>query len=81
MTQVQTYNVQSDSNKNKEIQELSHPLSELITLLFLDNLCEDLKPFITFLANELLPFMPSGIRNTMLLFIIFIVARNKLDKG
>ncbi|HDA2226573.1 TPA: hypothetical protein PJ751_002520 [Staphylococcus aureus] len=80
MTQIQTYNAQCDSNQDKEIQKLSPQLSLLISSLFQSSLFEDLKPFITFLANELLPFVPPGIRNTMLLAIIFVAAFNKLDK-
>ncbi len=55
MTQIQTYNAQCDSNQDKEIQKLSPQLSLLISSLFQSSLFEDLKPFITFLANELLP--------------------------
>lgn len=80
IAQFQTDNIQNNSNNDKKIQDLSPHLSALISSMFLDDLNHSLKSFVTFLANEFLPFLPLEIRNSMLLLIIFIIAFNKLDK-
>lgn len=79
--QVQSDDVQNDSNEDKKIQELSPLLSELIKSLFVADLLIDLKPYITFLANEFLPYLPAGIRNTVLLFLIIVVVFNKTNEN